>query len=119
VAWPLCISPIAFAGAKVLGPDAIVALLGAVGPLEVLLPVTEPGAEGTGLGKVAGGLGACAAGGTLLFWTVPAVAVAEPTMVLDGRGRAGGMAADVLGVGDIVVLAAVSLLGADVDGTMD
>lgn len=119
MAWPLCISPIAFAGFNVLGPDTMVVLLGAVGPLEILLPVTEPGAEGTGLGKVAGGLGACAARGTLLLWTVPAVADVEPIRVLDGRGRVGGMAADVLGVGDIVVLAAVSFLGADVEGTMD
>jgi hypothetical protein len=119
VAWPLCISPIAFAGVNVLAPDARADLLSAVGPLEVMLPVTEPDAEGAGLGNVAGGLGACAARGTLLLCTVPAVADVEPTVVLDGRGRVAGMAADVLGVGDIAAFAVVSFLGADVEGTID
>lgn len=105
----MCISPIAFAGADVTAVAVVAALLGAVGPLEVVLPVTEPGADGAGLGNVAGGLGACAARETGLFCVDPV------STTLDGRGRAGGTAAAVLGVGDMVVLEAGSFLGAEVD----
>ena len=97
---------------------AVVAvLLGAVGPLETVLPVTDPGAEEAGFGNVAGGLGACAAGATLLFCTALVefiVPVAERPTILEGRGRVAGMAADVLGDSDMVALGG-SFLGAEVD----
>ena len=106
----MCISPIAFAGADVLPVSVVAAvLLGAVAPLEIVLPVTDPGAEGAGLGNVAGGLGSCAARDNGFFCVDP-----EPT-ILDGRGRAGGTADAVLGVGDMAVLEVGSFFGAEVD----
>ena len=115
----------AFAEADILGTLGadVAALLGAVGPLEVLLPATEPGAVEAGLGNVAGGLGACAARGTVLFCAAPAVAVdpgTERSIVLVGRGRTRGMVAEFLGDGDMVAFGG-SFLGAVVVvlGAMD